>query len=147
MPADLDALRGALRRDASPALIRCGWGLERNRNGGSRGGGDPGAAGGGGKFGVRGGGFSMSNSSAWGIKAAAWMNDTPEPATRIVNMNHLGRALLDYDDPPVEMLFVYNCNPLATMPDQNRVLEGCSARICSRSSTSRCSPTPRATPT
>ena len=22
------------------------------------------------------------------------------------------------------MLFVYNCNPLATMPDQNRVLKG-----------------------
>jgi anaerobic selenocysteine-containing dehydrogenase len=52
------------------------------------------------------------------------MNDTPEPATRIVNMNHLGRALLEYDDPPVRMLFVYNCNPLATMPDQNRVLRG-----------------------
>ena len=52
------------------------------------------------------------------------MNDTPEPATRLVNMNHLGRALLEYTDPPVEMLFVYNCNPLATMPDQNRVLEG-----------------------
>ena len=52
------------------------------------------------------------------------MNDTPEPPTRLVNMNHLGRALLEYDDPPVEMLFVYNCNPLATMPDQNRVLEG-----------------------
>jgi len=52
------------------------------------------------------------------------MNDTPEPATRLVNMNHLGRALLDYNDPPVQMLFVYNCNPLATMPDQNRVLKG-----------------------
>ena len=39
-------------------------------------------------------------------------------------MNHLGRALLEYDNPPVEMLFVYNCNPLATMPDQNRVLKG-----------------------
>jgi anaerobic selenocysteine-containing dehydrogenase len=39
-------------------------------------------------------------------------------------MNHLGRALLEYDDPPVQMLFVYNCNPLATMPDQNRVLRG-----------------------
>ena len=52
------------------------------------------------------------------------MNDTPEPQTRLVNMNHLGRALLEYDDPPVDMLFVYNCNPLATMPDQNRVLEG-----------------------
>ena len=39
-------------------------------------------------------------------------------------MNHLGRALLEYTDPPVKMLFVYNCNPLATMPDQNRVLRG-----------------------
>jgi anaerobic selenocysteine-containing dehydrogenase len=77
-----------------------------------------------GKFKVRGGGFSMSNSASLGIKAATWMNDTPEPATRLVNMNHLGRALLECSDPPVQMLFVYNCNPLATMPDQNRVLEG-----------------------
>jgi anaerobic selenocysteine-containing dehydrogenase len=108
----------------SPAVIRCGWGLERNRNGGSAAAAIlalPAVAG---KFGVRGGGFSMSNSTAWGIKAAEWMNDTPEPPTRLVNMNHLGRALVDYDDPPVEMLFVYNCNPLATMPDQNRVLRG-----------------------
>ena len=109
---------------ASPALIRCGWGLERNRNGGSAAAAVlalPAVAG---KFGVRGGGFSMSNSAALGIKAAAWMDDVPEPSTRIVNMNHLGRALLEYSDPPVQMLFVYNCNPLATMPDQNRVLRG-----------------------
>ena len=111
-------------RATSPAVIRCGWGLERNRNGGSAVAAVlalPAVAG---KFGVRGGGFSMSNSTAFGIKAAAWMNDTPEPPTRLVNMNQLGDALLDYTDPPVEMLFVYNCNPLATMPDQNRVLEG-----------------------
>ncbi len=111
-------------RAASPALIRCGWGLERNRNGGSAAAAIlalPAVAG---KFQVRGGGFSMSNSAALGIKAASWMNDTPEPRTRLVNMNHLGRALLEFTDPPVEMLFVYNCNPLATMPDQNRVLEG-----------------------
>lgn len=109
---------------ASPALVRCGWGLERNRNGGSAAAAIlalPAVAG---KFKMRGGGFSMSNSTAFGIKAAAWMNDTPEPATRLVNMNHLGRALLEFKDPPVDMLFVYNCNPLATMPDQNRVLEG-----------------------
>jgi anaerobic selenocysteine-containing dehydrogenase len=108
----------------SPALIRCGWGLERNRNGGSAAASIlalPAVAG---KFGVRGGGFSMSNSASLGIKAAAWMDDTPEPATRLVNMNHLGRALLEYTNPPVQMLFVYNCNPLATMPDQNRVLNG-----------------------
>jgi anaerobic selenocysteine-containing dehydrogenase len=113
-----------LYASTSPALVRCGWGLERNRNGGSAAAAIlalPAVAG---KFGVRGGGFSMSNSAAWGIKAAAWMNDTPEPATRLVNMNHLGRALTEFDAPPVTMLFVYNCNPLTTMPDQNRVLEG-----------------------
>jgi anaerobic selenocysteine-containing dehydrogenase len=123
---DATAIRqlAELYAGASPALIRCGWGLERNRNGGSAAVAIlalPAVAG---KFGVRGGGFSMSNSSAWGIKAAAWMNETPEPGTRLVNMNHLGRALTEYDAPPVKMLFVYNCNPVATMPDQMRVLEG-----------------------
>ena len=108
---------------ASPALIRCGWGLERNRNGGNAvlavlal----PAVAG---KFGVRGGGYTMSNSQAFGVKAAQWI-DTDEPPTRLVNMNHLGRALIEYDAPPVKVLFVYNCNPVATMPDQRRVIEG-----------------------
>jgi len=108
---------------ASPALVRCGWGLERNRNGGNAAAAIlalPAVAN---KFGVRGGGFSMSSSLAFGLRAASWV-DTPEPQTRLVNMNHLGRALTEYTDPPVQMLFVYNCNPLATMPDQNRVLRG-----------------------
>jgi anaerobic selenocysteine-containing dehydrogenase len=39
-------------------------------------------------------------------------------------MNQLGRALTEYTDPPVKALFVYNCNPAATMPDQRRVLRG-----------------------
>jgi anaerobic selenocysteine-containing dehydrogenase len=112
-----------LYRSTSPALVRCGWGLERNRNGGSAAAAVLALPAIGGKFGVRGGGFSMSNSAALGIKAA-WMDDTPEPPTRLVNMNHLGRALTEYNNPRIEMLFVYNCNPLATMPDQNRVLEG-----------------------
>jgi anaerobic selenocysteine-containing dehydrogenase len=125
--ADIDP--AALRRLAdvyvqtSPALVRCGWGLERNRNGGSAAAAIlalPSVAG---KFRVRGGGFSMSNSTAFGVKSAAWI-DAPEPATRLVNMNHLGRALLEYRDPPVQMLFVYNSNALATSPDQNRVLQG-----------------------
>src|SRR4051812_1876663 len=108
---------------SSPALVRCGWGLERNRNGGSAAAAIlalPAVAG---KFRVRGGGFSMSNSLAFGVRAASWI-ETPEPTTRLVNMNHLGRALLEYRDPAVQMLFVYNCNPLATVPDQNRVLQG-----------------------
>jgi anaerobic selenocysteine-containing dehydrogenase len=121
-PADLRRLAD-LYVAASPALIRCGWGLERNRNGGNAAAAVlalPSVAG---KFGVRGGGYSMSNSTAFGLKSAQWI-DTPEPDTRLVNMNHLGRALTEYSDPPVDMLFVYNCNPLATAPDQNRVLQG-----------------------
>ena len=56
------------------------------------------------------------------------MNDTPEPPDAPRQHEPARRALLDYNDPPVEMLFVYNCNPLATMPDQNRVLRGLAAR-------------------
>ena len=105
----------------SPALVKCGWGLERNRNGGSAAAAIlalPAVAG---KFGVRGGGYSMSNSASWNI-ARSWIRD-PEPGTRAINMNHVGRALLD-DTAPIKLLFVYNCNPAVTMPDQGRVLEG-----------------------
>ncbi len=118
----LEALADMYVRE-TPAVIRCGWGLERNRNGGNAALAVlalPAVAG---KFGVRGGGYTMSNSAAYGLRAAQWI-DTPEPATRLVNMNHLGRALTEYDAPPVKVLFVYNCNPLVTMPDQTRVLRG-----------------------
>ena len=106
----------------SPAVVRCGWGLERNRNGGNAVMAVlalPAVAG---KFGVRGGGYTMSNSSAWNI-TRTWVRDE-DPPTRVVNMNHLGRALTEYTDPPVKMLFVYNCNPAVTIPDQNRVFSG-----------------------
>jgi anaerobic selenocysteine-containing dehydrogenase len=39
-------------------------------------------------------------------------------------MNQLGRVLLEPPDPPVKVLFVYNCNPVATVPDQNRIIAG-----------------------
>ena len=120
--ADLERF-AAMYAESAPAVVRCGWGLERNRNGGSAVMAVlalPAVAG---KFGVRGGGFTMSNSSAWGIANAAWLQ-TPEPPTRIVNMSRLGRALTEFDAPPVQVLFVYNANPLATLPDQNRVRRG-----------------------
>lgn len=108
---------------STPAIIRCGWGLERNRNGGNAALAVlalPAVAG---KFGVRGGGYTMSNSGAWDFRPSDFVR-AKEPPTRLVNMNHLGRALLEFDAPPVKMLFVYNCNPAVTMPDQNRVLRG-----------------------
>jgi anaerobic selenocysteine-containing dehydrogenase len=114
--------------NASPALVKCGWGLERNRNGGSAAAAILALPAVGGKFGVRGGGYSMSNSASWNIDRT-WLRDE-EPATRAVNMNLLGRALLgelrsDEGGPaPIKLLFVYNCNPAVTMPDQRRVLQG-----------------------
>jgi len=111
-----------LYASSSPALIRCGWGLERNRNGGNAAMAVLALPAVGGKFGVRGGGYSMSNSASWNIDRT-WI-DAAEPDTRLVNMNHLGRALTEYDDPPVDVLFVYNCNPAATVPDQRRVIRG-----------------------
>jgi len=107
---------------SSPALIRCGWGLERNRNGGNAAMAVLALPAVGGKFGVRGGGYSMSNSASWDI-TRPWIA-ADEPDTRIVNMNHLGRALTEYDDPPVKVLFVYNANPAVTVPDQRRILRG-----------------------
>ena len=111
--------------DISPAIIRCGWGLERNRNGGNAALAVLALPAVGGKFGVRGGGYSMSNSAAWNLSAETWIARA-QPDTRVVNMNRLGRDLLEMRDPPIKMLFVYNCNPVATMPNQNRVIEGLS---------------------
>jgi anaerobic selenocysteine-containing dehydrogenase len=107
----------------SPALVRCGWGVERNRNGGSAAAAILALPAVGGKFRVRGGGYAMSNSASWGF-SRPWLDETPEPSTRAINMNRLGRVLTEPLDPPVNVLFVYNCNPAATMPDQARVLRG-----------------------
>jgi anaerobic selenocysteine-containing dehydrogenase len=119
----IDTLRHVAELYAStrPALVRCGYGQERNRNGGSASLAIlalPAVAG---KFGERGGGYMMSNSASWGI-TNTWTG-AAEPQTRIVNMNQLGRALLE-GTPPIKMLFVYNSNPAVTTPDQRRVLHG-----------------------
>jgi anaerobic selenocysteine-containing dehydrogenase len=115
-----------LYAESKPAVIRAGWGLERNRNGGSAVAAVlalPAVAG---KFGVRGGGYTMSNGDAgWGVGPEPAIA-AQEPAVRKVNMAELGRVLTEaYDgSPKIEVLFVYNCNPTQTVPDQNRVLRG-----------------------
>lgn len=109
--------------DSSPAVIRAGWGMERNRNGCSAVAAVlalPAVAG---KFGVLGGGYLLSNGGALPLDATRAANEPPS-GTRTINVNRLARALLDTDDPPVKLLFVYNCNPASILPDQERVLEG-----------------------
>ncbi|HYE88821.1 MAG TPA: molybdopterin-dependent oxidoreductase [Vicinamibacterales bacterium] len=121
---DAAMLRQVAERYArsAPALVKCGWGLERNRNGGSAAAAVlalPSVAG---KFGVRGGGYSMSNSASWNIERT-WMTE-PEPPTRAINMNKVGRILTEPEGAPIDVLFVYNCNPVAILPDQRRVIRG-----------------------
>ncbi len=121
VPEELLAEVLSLYVAASPAAIRCGWGVERNRNGCSAVAAIlalPAVAG---KFGIRGGGYTLSNSGFLKARAAA---QADAPSTRTVNMNLLGRALLEYTGPPIDLLFVYNCNPLATLPHQTLVQEG-----------------------
>ncbi|TPW11300.1 MAG: molybdopterin dinucleotide-binding protein, partial [bacterium] len=84
--ADIEAT-AAEYAEASPAVIRCGWGLERNRNGGSAVASVialPAVAG---KFGLRGGGYTLSNSAAWKLSPSV---DDAEQGGRVINMNNLG---------------------------------------------------------
>ena len=112
-----------LYADTSPALLRCGWGQERNRNGGSATAAIlalPAVAG---KFGVPAGGYTASNSGAWAFQSDELIR-APEQTTRLINMNRLGRVLEQEGADAVRMLFVYNANPLATVPEQQRVEQG-----------------------
>jgi len=122
--ADLERF-ARLYAESRPAVVRCGWGLERNRNGGSAAAAVMALPAVAGKFGVRGGGYTMSNSGAWKFESAE-TSAAEEPGTRMVNMNHLGEALEPDADTPVRLLFVYNSNALTTAPRQERVRAGLS---------------------
>ena len=121
-PQDLEILAKEYS-EASPAVLRCGWGLERNKNGGQAVAAIfamPALLG---KFGVRGGGYTMSNSRAVKVDKAKIFGNF-QWNTRIINMSQLGKVLNGNISPPIKSIFVYNCNPAATAPDQNAVLKG-----------------------
>ncbi len=110
-----------LYTNASPAVIRIGWGVERNRNGGSAVAAIMAIPAVAGKFGVRAGGLTMSNGDAsWSVNGNAAIAE-PEPITRLLNMSQLGSILQNAKDPGIEVLFVYNANPVATTPNQSVV--------------------------
>ena len=50
--------------------------------------------------------------------------DYGRDAPREINMNEIGRALLETENPPIRSLYVYNSNPAAVAPNSNLVLEG-----------------------
>jgi anaerobic selenocysteine-containing dehydrogenase len=73
-----------------------------------------------------GGGALLSTSKLYPFNSTALERpDLIPPGTRTINMNHLAEALHgELPGPPVKALYVYNANPGAVNPDQNRVLEG-----------------------
>jgi anaerobic selenocysteine-containing dehydrogenase len=109
-----------------PCLIRLNYGLQRHFGGGMA---------------VRtiaclpavtgawrypGGGTLLTTSGTYDFDADALTRpDLVPPGTRTVNMNQLAEALAgELEGPPVQALYVYNCNPAAVAPNQAKVVEG-----------------------
>jgi len=73
-----------------------------------------------------GGGVLLSTSGSFPVDNQALERpDLVPPGTRTLNMSQIGRILTDRKlAPPVHALFVYNSNPAAVAPEQDRVREG-----------------------
>ncbi|HEU5196316.1 MAG TPA: molybdopterin oxidoreductase family protein [Methylomirabilota bacterium] len=56
--------------------------------------------------------------------AALWRDDLRPAGTRRLSMTRLAEALLETSDPPVASLLIYASNPVASVPDQQRVRRG-----------------------
>jgi anaerobic selenocysteine-containing dehydrogenase len=77
-----------------------------------------------------GGGLQLSTSQAFQLDRTALerpdlqRQSTLQRVARLVNMSELGKALTELSDPPVKAMVVYNSNPAAIAPHQNKVLKG-----------------------
>jgi anaerobic selenocysteine-containing dehydrogenase len=115
---------------ARPAAIRLNYGVQRSERGGSA---------------VRaiaalpvvtgawreiGGGLQLTTSGAFELNRAALERPDLQCKSalgreaRVVNMARLGHALVELSQPRVSALIVYNSNPAAIAPHQNKVLSG-----------------------
>jgi len=113
-----------------PAAIRLNYGVQRSERGGNA---------------VRaiaalpvvtgawreaGGGLQLTTSGAFEFNRTALelpdlqMRSPLGREARAINMAQLGRALVEPGDPPVNALIVYNSNPAAIAPHQNKVIAG-----------------------
>lgn len=115
-----------------PAVIRLNYGVQRTERGGAAVKAIsllPALTG---SWRERGGGLLLTTSGAFHLNRDALERPDLQfrsplgREARIVNMSELGKALTDLDQPPVKALIVYNSNPAAVAPNQNRVLAGLS---------------------
>ena len=106
---------------ASPAMLRMGWGVERNVNGGSSMLAVFSLWAVAGHFGIEGSGIFASTSRTSSVRIEALLPEVHD-ARAAVNMNHVGRWLNSDDAPSV--LFVQGANPAVSANDQQRMLSG-----------------------
>ncbi len=111
-----------LYAEAEPAVTRCGWGVERNRNGARAIAAILAMPALMGKFGVRGGGYTMSNNGAMRFDFSQVFGSL-DWTTREINMTRLAHELETRSDPRIEAMLVYNANPAVTVPHQAQLLE------------------------
>ena len=135
-PDTVAAITGVPREDiiklarlygkTSPSLIRIGNGLQHHDNGGmivrtiaclpaiT------------GQWTVKGGGAIKGNTAflAYNTKALQRPDLLNGRTPRVINMNQLGKALLEIADPPIRSLFVYSSNPAVVAPEANKVRKG-----------------------
>ena len=139
-PERVEALTGIGREDVvmlareyattRPASIRVNYGIQRSERGGAAMRAVAALPALTGSWKEVGGGLQLSTSHAFRFDIAAL--EMPElqrksplgREARIVNMTELGKALTELRDPPVKAMVVYNSNPAAIAPHQNRVMAG-----------------------
>ncbi|MCP4935745.1 MAG: molybdopterin-dependent oxidoreductase [bacterium] len=114
--------------EISPAIMSVSNGLERSRNGGASTRAAcalPALAG---KFDVLGGGLIIKAGNAFrDTTARLQRTDLINEDVRVLNILDVPKHLLEDDiDPPLKALFIYNHNPVATHPDQNRMKQALS---------------------
>jgi len=114
--------------NTKPAVLRMGYGPERNRNGGSSVLAVLGLWLIAGHFSTNGSGILASTSDGFSIDVhAPWPKDMARPTQRTLNMNHVGRVLRgDAGAWPVEakVFLVQGANPAVTAVDQVGMLAG-----------------------
>jgi anaerobic selenocysteine-containing dehydrogenase len=106
---------------SSPAILRMGWGVERNVNGGSSMLAIFSMWAVAGHFGIEGSGILGSTSRVSSARIDALLPEIQD-ARSVVNMNHVGRWLNSDDAPSV--LLIQGANPAVTANDQQLMLSG-----------------------
>ncbi|TCJ02740.1 molybdopterin oxidoreductase family protein [Cytobacillus praedii] len=111
--------------ETTPSYIRIGNGLQHHDNGGMSTRTIACLPALTGQWLTKGGGAIKSNSGFLAFNEASLQRPDllKNKQTRVINMNEIGKKLLELD-PPIKSMYVYSCNPAVVSPEGNKVREG-----------------------